>query len=276
MLEISQLFKDTQQLPTLPSLLIELLESFSDEDTRVEDIAKKVGMDQSISAKVIRMANSAAYCRGKEVDSISCAVIRLGFNKMRSIVVAATISNVFPETPGFDKNKFWQDTFTIASIAKGLAKHANVNQETAFSCAMMHNIGESLLHIVEPEKCSLVTMAIETGEPRLSAQRDIFGFDCSQVGAELAKHWNFSEVFYEAIKQQLDPLSYEQPSQAAILIRLSVFAHFACEANLPPEMIVSRFPSKLTDYLNLDKEGLAEEFEEMLEAGKELGRLMSS
>lgn len=276
MLELSQLFKQVKQLPVLPVLLVELMETFDDEDTRVEDIAKKIGMDQSISAKVISMANSVAYRRGKEVESISQAVIRLGFNQVRSIVVAASLSNVFPDIPGFDKDKFWQDTFTIANIAKALAKNTSVNQETAFTCAMMHNIGELLLQILKPEECSLITMAIETGEPRLAAQREVFGFDYSQVGAELARHWDLSEVFCEAIQQQLDPLSYEKPSQAAVLIRLSVFANFACGANLPTEMIVTRFPVALTDYLNLNVDGLVEELESMIESGKELGRLMSA
>ncbi|WP_354623461.1 HDOD domain-containing protein [Psychromonas sp. MME2] len=111
---------------------------------------------------------------------------------------------------------------------------------------------------------------------RLSAQRETFGFDYSQVGAQLAKHWDFSTVFCDAIEQQLDPLSYEQPSKAAILIRLSVFASFAWGAKLPPAMIVARFPAALTDYIALNKEGLVDEFAQMIEEGEELGRLMSS
>ena len=276
MLELSQLFKEVKQLPVLPVLLLDLMQSFSDEDVRVEDIAKKIGMDQSISAKVIRIANSAAYRRGKEVESIEQAVIRLGFNQVRSIVVAATLSNTFPSTPSFDKNEFWKDTFITATIAKKLAKHTNVNQETAFTCAMMHNIGELLLQILKPQECSLIAMAVESGEPRLSAQRETFGFDYSQVGAQLAKHWDFSTVFCDAIEQQLDPLSYETPSKAAILIRLSVFASFAWGAKLPAEMIVARFPAALTDYIELNKEGLVDEFAQMIEEGQELGRLMSS
>lgn len=275
MIELSQLFKNIKQLPVLPILLIELMESFTNEDVRVEDIAKKVGMDQSISAKVIRMANSAAYHRGKEVESIERAVIRLGFNQVRRIVVATSLSNVFPETPGFDKDKFWQDTFTTASIAKALAKHANVNQETAFTCAMMHNIGELLLQIVKPEECALVAMSIEAGEPRLSAQREIFGLDYTQVGAELARQWDFSTVFRDAIEQQLDPLSYENPSKEAVIIRLAVFASFAFAAGLSAELIVARFPGALTEHLKLNKNGLVEELEGMLEEGEELGRLMS-
>ncbi|MDA7746900.1 HDOD domain-containing protein [Psychromonas sp.] len=276
MLELSTLFSNVKQLPVLPVLLLELMESFSNDDARVEDIAKKVAMDQSISAKVIRMANSTAYRRGKEVESIEQAVIRLGFNQVRSIVVAATLSNTFPEIEGFDKNKFWTDTFTTASIAKALAKHTKVNSETAFTCAMMHNIGELLLQILKPDECALIRMAVESGEPRLAAQRETFGFDYTQVGAELAKHWDFSAVFCDAIEQQLDPLSYDHPSEGAILIRLSVFASFAWGANLPPEMIVGRFPEPLVQAVHLNKDGLVDEFQSMIEEGQELGRLISS
>jgi len=276
MIELSALFHNVKQLPVLPVLLVELMESFSDGNTRVEDIAKKIAMDQSIGAKVIRMANSSAYRRTQEVESIEQAVIRLGFNQVRSIVVAATLSNTFSETPSFDKNKFWQDTFVTANIAKALAKHSKINDETAFTCAMMHNIGELLLQILKPEECSLIAMAIETGEPRLSAQREIFGFDYSQVGAELAKHWNFSTIFCDAIEQQLDPLFYKAPSEEAVLIRLAVFARFAWAAGLPAGIIVARFPKALTDFLNLNKTGLEEEFNALIEAGQELGHLISA
>tara|TARA_R110001592_G_scaffold97541_1_gene279433 strand:- start:3362 stop:4192 length:831 start_codon:yes stop_codon:yes gene_type:complete len=276
MLEIKQLFNEAKKLPVLPVLLLELMDSFSNEKAQVEDIAKKVAMDQSISAKVIRMANSAAYRRGKEVESIEQAVIRLGLIQVRSMVVAAALSNTFPDIPGFDKNKFWTDTFTTASIAKALAKHTKVNTETAFTCAMMHNIGELLLQILKPDECALIALAVESGEPRLVAQREIFGFDYTQVGAELAKHWDFSTVFCDAIEQQLDPLSYENPSEGAILIRLSVFATFAWGAKLSPEMIVGRFPQPLTESINLNKDSLVEEFQAMIEEGQELGRLLTA
>jgi len=272
----NELFKDVKKLPVLPLILLELMDSFSDEDVRVEDIAAKVAKDQSISAKVIRMANSAVYRRGKEVESIEEAVIRLGFNQVRSIVVAATLSNVFPETPSFDKDKFWEETFITASIAKHLAKHTSINSDTAFTCAMMHNIGELLLQTIKPTECGLIKIAIDSGQPRLYAEREVLGFDNTQVGAALAKYWSFSSVFVDAIEQQLDPLQYENTSQAAVLIRLSVFTRFAWSLNLPPETIIKRFPEPLTQAINLKKEGLLEAFTTMIEEGQILARDIKS
>ena len=134
----------------------------------------------------------------------------------------------------------------------------------------MHNIGELLLQVSLPDECSLIALAIESGEPRLSAQREVFGFDYSQVGVELAKHWDFSAIFCDAIEQQLDPLSYDPVSHAAILIRLSVFASFTCEAKLPTDLIVSRFPPQLLQHINLNTTGVAEELLLVSEQGKEL------
>jgi len=272
---VTDLFSNVKKLPALPTVLLELMESFSNDDVQVEEIAKKIGKDQAISAKVIRMANSTAFRRGKEVESIEQAVIRLGFKQVRSIVIAANLSNTFPTIEGFDIDHFWEQTFIISCIAKNLAKHTKINSETAFTCAMMHNIGELLLQTVKPDECSLVKASIESGGLRLEAQREIFGFDYTQAGTELAKHWKFSSVFYNAIEQQLDPLSYNPPSKEAVLIRLSVFSAFAWGLNLPAEMIVNRFPEPLAKAINLKKEGLVETFTQMIEEGRELGKLVS-
>ncbi len=269
-MQLEEVFSKLKQLPVVPALLAELMESFGDDNARIDVLAKKIAMDQSLSAKVIKMANSAAYRRGKEVTSIEQAVIRLGFNTMRSIVIASGISSAFPATPGFDKNKFWADTFRVATIAKELAKHTKVEPETAFTCAMMHNIGEILLQSSLPEEMALVAMSMENGSSRIEAEREVLGFDYSQVGVELAKRWNFSTTFINAIEHQLDPLSYENVSSEAILIRLAVFVNFAWNAGVPAQAIVGRFPKALADYLGINPESLAGQLEDLQHKGNEL------
>ncbi|RJG49434.1 HDOD domain-containing protein [Motilimonas pumila] len=269
-MDLNAVFSNLKQLPVIPTLLAELMESFGDEDARIDVLAKKIAMDQSLSAKVIKMANSAAYRRGKEVSSIEQAVIRLGFNTMRSIVIASGIGSAFPNTPGFDKNQFWADTFKVATISKALAKHTKIEPETAFTCAMMHNIGEVLLQSSLPEEMALVAMAMENGSSRVEAQRETLGFDYSQVGVELARRWNFSETFINAIEQQLDPLSFEDVSGAAILIRLSVFVNFAWNAGVPAQAIIGRFPKALAQHLDINPESLAGQLDDLQTQGNEL------
>lgn len=98
-MSMDRLFGKIKQLPTIPKLLHELMQSFNDENARIDEIAAKIAMDQVISVKVLRMANSAALRRGNEITSIEQAVIRLGFNRLRSVVVASGIISSFKAPP---------------------------------------------------------------------------------------------------------------------------------------------------------------------------------
>ena len=225
------IFSKIKQLPVIPKLLHELMQDFSSDNSRIEDIAKKIAMDQVISAKVLKMANSAAYRRGPEITSIEQAVIRLGFNSLRSLVVASGLMTSFRTPSNFDKNKFWVDNFQVATIAKALAADCRaIEPETAFTCALLHNIGELLIQSTLPEEASLINMSISRGTSRIDAQREMLGYDYSQVGAELAKRWSLSDTFVRAIAQQLDPLNFEPISPEAVLIRLAMFVSFAWNA----------------------------------------------
>ena len=234
-------------------------------------------MDQVISAKVLKMANSAAYRRGAEITSIEQAVIRLGFNALRSLVVASGLMTSFRTPANFDKNKFWVDNFQVATIAKALAGDCrNIEPETAFTCALLHNIGELLIQSALPEEASLINMSISRGSSRIDAQREMLGYDYSQVGAELARRWSLSDTFVRAIAQQLDPLNFEPISQEAVLIRLAMFVSFAWNAGVPPQVIVARFPTPLAQHLGIGAACLASRLEELHQHGNELAAMLTN
>jgi HD-like signal output (HDOD) protein len=271
------IFSKIKQLPVIPKLLHELMQNFSDDNSRIEDIAKKIAMDQVISAKVLKMANSAAYRRGAEITSIEQAVIRLGFNALRSLVVASGLMTSFRTPNNFDKNKFWVDNFQVATIAKALAADCKaIEPETAFTCALLHNIGELLIQSALPEEASLINMSISRGSSRIDAQREMLGYDYSQVGAELARRWSLSDTFVRAIAQQLDPLNFDPISPEAVLIRLAMFVSFAWNAGVPPQVIVARFPTPLAHHLGIEAECLANRLEELHQHGNELAAMLTN
>ena len=275
-MSMDRLFDKIKQLPTIPKLLHELMQSFNDDNACIDVIAAKIAMDQVISVKVLRMANSAALRRGNEVSSIEQAVIRLGFNRLRSIVVATGIIGSFKTPPGFDKNRFWTETFQVATIARTLTQQIDsVDPETAFTCALIHNIGELLIQSNLPEEAALINLAIEKGCSRVDAQREMLGYDYAQLGAELARRWNLSESFVNAISQQLDPLAYDPISKEAVLIRLSVFTSFAWNAGVPAQAIIARFPKPLAEPLGLDPGVLAGQLETLHEQGNALAELLT-
>lgn len=276
-MSMERLFDHIEQLPPIPQLLHELMQSFADDNVSVDEIAGKIAMDPVISVKLLQMANSAAFHRGSDVTSIEQAVIRLGFNRLRSLVVALGLMHSFT-TPGhFDRNRFWTTTFQTASIARILAEQCgSVEPDTAFTCALIHNIGELLLQTTMPGEAALIDLAISRGTQRVQAQRDTLGFDYAQLGAELARRWRLSGTFVTAIAQQLDPLAYEPVSREAVLIRLATFVSYAWNAGVPARAIVARFPKPLAEPLGLDPSKLANQLEILHEQGNALADILTT
>lgn len=272
-MQLDELFRKIKQLPVMPQLLQTLMVGFDDESVNLKEVAKKVAMDQAIGARVLKMANSAAFSRGTEIKSVEDAAIRLGFKSLRSLVVAASLSSSFPKNSTFDHVNFWVNTFRIANIAKTLARLTDVEPDSAFTCAMLHNIGEILIQTVMPEDAALIDMVVEQGESRISAQRQMLGFDYSIVGAELAKRWQFSELFLRAIGQQLDPLGHKPISSEAVLIRLAVFSSFAISKGIAQEMVVKSYPAPLVSHLGLDLVKAGEALKEMPDQDEEIASL---
>ncbi|PJG60576.1 HDOD domain-containing protein [Aeromonas cavernicola] len=277
MSSMDHLFDHIKQLPTIPKLLHELVKSFNDENSRIDEMAAKIAMDQVISVKVLRIANSAALRRGdNNITSIEQAVLRLGIDRLRSLVIVCGIIKTFNPSPSFDKNKFWSDTFLVATIAKALAQETQtLDPETAFTAALIHNIGELLIQSSLPKEAELINLAIQNGASRVDAQREMLGFDYAQIGAELARRWNLSNSFVDAIDQQLDPLSYQPVSQEAVLIRLAVFISFAWNAGVPTQAIITRFPQQLADQLGLDPAVIDGQLDALHEEGNALTTLLT-
>jgi hypothetical protein len=203
-MSMDRLFGKIKQLPTIPKLLHELMQSFNDENARIDEIAAKIAMDQVISVKVLRMANSAALRRGNEITSIEQAVIRLGFNRLRSGwsppassalqgLPALTSSTSDPDLPG-----------------RHQCPHPGTADHLGGSRDRLHLRPHSQhWRAADPEhpagRGGLINLAIEKGSSRVDAQREMLGYDYAQLGAELARRWNPSPAFVDAIAQQLDP-----------------------------------------------------------------------
>jgi len=271
---VEYLFSKLKQPPVIPQLLQEMMTSFNQKNIGLDKIASRIAMDPVITAKVLKMANSAAYSRGQHVESIEQAAIKLGLNKLRSLVIASSLANSFKRENNFDISEFWRNSFQVAQIAKAIAGQTKLDPEIVFTCSLLHNIGELLIQSALPEEASLIALSQAQGQSRIEAQHAILNFDFTDVGLELAKQWNFTDTFANAIHQQLDPLSSKQISDEAVLIRLAVFVNFAVNAGVPAAMIIHRFPQALAQHLNIDPEVLLMQLQEIQQQGNELTELL--
>jgi len=274
-MSLEALFSETHNLPNIPKIVQELIENFNNPDIDADEISKKIQMDQVISAKVMRLANSARYGAGRSIPSIDSAVVMLGFDTLKTLVVASGITGAFKDIPGFDKKQFWRDSFMTGSISKLISKHTNVDPETAFTCGMMHNIGELLIHIVHEEIAVKIDDLAASGAKRVDLQENQFGYNYTQVGYELAKRWNFPEEILAGIANQESPNDAEEFSPLAATVHISKYLNEAFNKEKDKEAILSEFPNDAAKPLNIDLVSFFEDIVELTEAEDDIDSLLS-
>lgn len=199
---ISNVLDHIQKLPSMPIVVLELLDNFNNEKVDIATLANKIARDQAIVARVMRVANSSFFGLSGQVSSISEAVSVLGFNNLRGMVLAAGIINTLPHSGhGFDWAVFWHHGIRTAVCAKVLAKHVGLSQETAFTAGLLHDIGKLVMGVYFPQ-AFVQAHELDAGSSisTLQAEQTALGMDHAAIGGEVAKRWHFPPEIREAVE----------------------------------------------------------------------------
>jgi HD-like signal output (HDOD) protein len=254
-MKMATIFEQTQQLPHIPRVVQELMQSFQDEDIDVDKISKKVAMDQALTAKVLRLANSAHYGASRSVANTNDAIVLLGFTTLRTMVLASGVTSSFKAPEGFDMNQFWKQSFAIAALSKWIANYIpNCEEETAFTCGMLSSIGSLLIRIVLPTETKSIDEAEALGGKRHTLERGQLGFDGTEVGAELAKRWKFPDEMLAAIHDQNNADLDKEYGVYAGILYIAKYLHSAHNDNWDEARIIDEFPLAVAQSIGMDAE----------------------
>lgn len=252
-MDIQKLIDNAQQMPNIPEIVQELIQSFNDDNINSDAISKKVAKDQVFTAKVLRMANSARYGGNRKIGSVNDAVVLLGFNALRTMVLASGLTSAFKAPEGFDIDQFWINSFTVAGLCKWVAKYTDVNQEIAYTCGMMHNIGELLIHTLVPEEAAKVDSLANLGahNQRARIEDQELGFDFTVAGGELAERWKFPCEIVAGVRNQLQPFIGDDVVPLAAIVFLANYINTINCSDMP-EPLLSHFPKEVAEALNIN------------------------
>lgn len=215
------MIQNATNLPSIPTVIQELIASLNNPNFNSNQVSQIVGNDQAIAAKVLRIANSVRYGGHRKVGSIKDAVVVIGIDTLRTLVFAIGFAGNIKAPADFDINAFWLRSFKMANRSKWLAKQLNVDAEIAYTCGLLHAIGEYLIHIAKPEQAIIIDKRVNTGESRSRLEQELLGFDYTQAGSALAEHWHFPSDIITAIRWQENPLAVSEVSPYAACLHLT-------------------------------------------------------
>jgi putative nucleotidyltransferase with HDIG domain len=221
--EVEKMLRDIRQLPSLSVVVLEILDSFKDEGLKIPELVRKIGRDQGLAARVLRVANSAFLGFPSKVASINEAVVVLGFHTVRSLALAAGVIQQFPPGEGnraFDRLAFWQHAIGVGVAARVLAQKLGRNQEEAFTAGLLHDIGRLVLDAYFHDSfLGILSRAGEEDCLLVSAEKKVLGLDHAEIGYEVARQWKFPLPVQLAIRGHHNP---DAPSS-----ELADLVHFA-------------------------------------------------
>lgn len=243
-------------LPAMPEVANKLLRSFDRDDLSLNELAGLIGRDQTLSARVLRLANSARYSPSRSVTSLNDAAMALGTRTLRDLALSACMVGMFPSIPGFDRLAFWRTTLATAAYAQPLARFLQEDEDAAYLGGLMLRTGQLLMMMVDPDMTQRIGRLSLEIDSRISFENSLLGCSHPEITAELARHWRFPNVLVTAFNAAAHPMEIRPFSRMGAVLRLAgVIAEARERERDPMEALQSTHPD-LVQHLKLDMDWL--------------------
>ncbi len=239
---ICRKIEEATDLPTLPEVIIKVEKLARDENSSASDLAKVMNHDPALTARVLRVANSAIYGARSPITSVTLAVARMGFTEVRNIALSLSILKLFAGKGPVDYARFWKHSLSVAFATRILSRHMRVparNTDDFFVTGLLHDVG---ILILEQYFAQIYHAALASAQPSVSLselETDKLGIDHAHVGSLLLKRWRLPEVIVEAVRCHHRPDAAVEARTAAQAVHLS---NFICN-NQGIDNGVEAFPS---------------------------------
>src|SRR3989337_3667065 len=172
---LEEIISKSLELPVLPATTQKVLAMMSDPDVSIEKIKRLISADPGLTTKILKIANSAFYGSYRSIENLTQAILRLGLNAVRNIVVATSMKNVYKRF-GLTEKLIWQQMIGSALAASVIARHTRtVDPEDAFIGGLLHDIGKVVVNNEYPEKFAKVIERVYNEQVSFeTAEKDVF------------------------------------------------------------------------------------------------------
>lgn len=191
-------------LPPLPAIALRVMQVAQNPKSSASDLALVVSADPGLSARILRIVNSAAYRRSREITAVQEALVMLGFVQARNVAISGAIGGAYaPDAANalFRIETFWRHSLAVAFKSSEIASQGHqVDGASAFTAGILHNMGRLAMFFADPAGLDqAVAECMATGQSIEQVERDVLGYDHSEIGAILATRWKLPASIIDAI-----------------------------------------------------------------------------
>lgn len=207
---VDLILQQLDELPTLPSVAVRVLELTTSDTSSLNEVAGLLSSDPSLASRILQLVHRADLGVRGEVNSVDRAISLLGFEAVRSAVLAISVFGTFtssaPAGGQFSREEFWKHCIAVACCAELLAGSMPASNgraiapADAFICGLLHDLGKVALDAVLPKSFGRVVEAAELLRGNIAdVERSVIGLDHMVVGKRLAERWNLPASIRDVI-----------------------------------------------------------------------------
>jgi len=204
--DLSKLIEKNLEIPSIPDVAAKALRALDDPNNSAVQIAKLISQDQGLTARVLKMANSAVYGLTREVKNLQQAAMIMGFETLKSIILSVSTRALYKRF-GSVERALWKHSVAAASACHRIAVDKEISgREEAFVAGLMHDIGRVVMNNSERDRfVQAQNLAKDLTLTDCEAEQQIFGFTHCDVGCLLVQRWGLSEHLEYAVFLHHEP-----------------------------------------------------------------------
>lgn len=256
--------RNQRTLPTLPPIALDVVQLCGRDDVSLEDIARAVMRDPALTSRLLRIANSVAFGRPRQIASVPHAISLLGLRTVRVVALAsALIDNVeHRRIPEFDYEGFWRNSVAAALAARSFSElSSKPHPDEAFLAGLLQDLGlYGLADALMDRYLTLLQSAYEQGIDLAPLEEERLGVNHADISAALLESWGFPDRIVEAVRRHTHPSSVLPPPTEAD--EIATAAHLgelaAATFRRPTAAVLETLSRQARDRLGLDDERVAE------------------
>lgn len=202
--KIERKLESLTDLPVVPAYLGKILRALDNTEIRAKQLAEFIEKDQALTMKILSAANSPWYGQKGKIATVDLAIIIMGLNTIKEIVIGMLVDKFFSKTPTylFDVNSFWNYSLFCGSTSRLLARKTNYKKAgEAFVAGLMHDIGILIIIQYFSHEFKEIKLLVESGNfDMLKAEELVLGNNHAEIGAWMAKKWNLPDQLINSVK----------------------------------------------------------------------------
>jgi len=262
--KVRQKIANVRNLPTPPIVFHQIQKVLNDPKVSASQIASILAEDPAMSVKVLKLTNSAFYGLSREIDSVKQAVVIIGLEAVRNLVLSASVLDMFKQKDADQEFQeiFWRHSLAVAVCGRLLARKVRsrgiIDPDGAFSAGLLHDVGKIIMCCFLPEEYAKFVAAREQDKESSTflLEEKALGYNHCQVGAILGTQWKLPTRLIQAVSYHHHPQLSDEDDPTAYLIHIADFLARKAFAESENSPLDNTLNDGVAEYMEVSEEQL--------------------